>query len=125
MPLRGNLSSIKGALKALPRTIAADVAKRAAPALSGLTTEAFASARTVYGEARPSGVSGRTLSLVRSGATRDALRFVSIGTIVRCVLPTPWAKYLIGRYGILPNGSIPVRWSARLGALVAETKVSQ
>ena len=123
MPLRGNMGSIKGALKALPRTVAADVAKRAAPALSKLTNEAFTSNRTVYGEARPVGVSGRALSLVQTGATRDALRFVSVGSIVRCVLPTPWAKYLIGKYGVLPNGSIPVRWSARLGALVAETKV--
>ena len=67
---------------------------------------------------------GARLLLVKSGATREALRFVSIGTIVRCVLPTRWAKYLIGKYGILPNGSLPVRWAKSLKQVAAETKVT-
>jgi hypothetical protein len=125
--LKGNLASIKGmkqAIRALPVTVAADISKRAAPALTDLTQTAFNSNATVYNESRPAGVNGNSLSLVKSGATRDALRFVSVGTIVRCVLPTKWAKYLIGRYGILPNGALPVKWSARLKEIVAETKVT-
>lgn len=126
MGLKGNLSSLKGlkqTIRALPVTIAADVAKRGAPALSGEARGAFDSGQTVYGEARPAGVDGGQLTLVKSGATRDALRFVSIGTIVRCVLPTRWARFLIGKYGILPNGALPVDWSKRLAAVVADTKV--
>lgn len=125
--LKGNLSSIKGmqqTIRALPVTVAADVSRRAAPALTTLTGNAFSSNQTVYGDSRPAGVDGEALSLVKSGATRDALRFVAVGTIVRCVLPTKWARYLIGKYGILPNGALPVTWSQRLKQVVAETKVT-
>ena len=126
MGLKGNLSSLKGlkqTIRALPVTIAADVAKRAAPALTSEARDAFVSNTTVYGESRPAGVHGQPLSLVQSGATRDALRFVSIGTIVRCVLPTRWARFLIGKYAILPNGALPVGWSKSLAQEFAETKV--
>ncbi len=122
---KGSIASIKQAIRALPITIAADVAKRAAPALSVLTATAFASSRTVYDDPRPTGVDGRALTLVKSGRTRDALRFVAVGTLVRCVLPTGWAKYLIGKYGVLPNGALPVRWSARLGEVVAQTRTPE
>lgn len=123
--LKGNLASLKAlkqTIRTRPVTIAADVARRAAPAMTGLATDAFASDRTVYGEARPESTHGGSLSLVKSGATRDALRFVSIGTIVRCVLPTKWARYLIGKYGILPNGALPVAWSRKLDQVLSETK---
>ena len=124
MALKGNLSSIKGLktrLQTLPVTIAADVAKRAAPALTAATSADFSSGRTVYGEARPASVNGGSLSLVKSGATRDTLKFVAVGTIVRCVLGPKYARYLI-RYGILPNGALPVGWSRKLAQLVGETK---
>lgn len=124
MALKGNLASIKALkskLRELPKTVAIDVARRAAPAVSTLTSTAFESARTVYNDPRPSGVDGRQLTLVRSGRTRDALRFVAVGTLVRCVLPTRWARYLIGKYGVLPNGALPVQWSRRLAELTKET----
>jgi hypothetical protein len=127
MALKGNLSPLRGlkqTIRALPLTVAADVSKRAAPALTGLTQQAFGSNQTVYGDARPAGVDGQALSLVKSGATRDALRFISIGTVVRCVLPTRYAKYLIGRYGVMPSGALPAKWSAKLAQLVKDTKVS-
>lgn len=125
MGLKGSTSqssSLKRTLRTLPVTVAASVARRASPALTQFTAEAFASRQTVYGDARPSSATGAPLSLVKSGATRDALRFVTVGTIIRCVLPTRWAKYLIGKYGILPNGALPVRWSRELGKIVATTE---
>jgi len=125
MGLKGNLSSIKGLkqeIRSLPVTVAAAVARQAAPALTSLTGDAFASKQTVYGEARPAGVNGNELSLVKSGATSDALRFIAVGTIVRCVLPTKWARYLIGKYGVLPNGALPAGWSRRMSAIVHEVK---
>jgi len=126
MGLKGSLSSINGLkqkIRALPVTVAADVSRRAAPALTDLTRGAFSSGQSVYGEARPLGVNGNTLTLEKSGATRDALRFVAIGTIVRCVLPTKWARYLIGKYGVLPNGALPVGWTRRLGEIVKNTEI--
>src|SRR6187431_1600736 len=110
MALKGNLSTIKGLktrLQTLPVTIAADVAKRAAPALTAATSADFSSGRTVYGEARPASVNGGSLSLVKSGATRDALKFVAVGTIVRCVLGPKYSRYLIGKYNVLPMGALP------------------
>lgn len=125
MALKGNLSSIKGLktrLQTLPVTIAADVSKRAAPALSTLTANAFSSGRTVYEEARPASVNGGPLTLVKSGATRDALKFVAVGTIVRCVLGPKYSRYLIGKYSVLPMGALPAHWSRKLAQLVSETK---
>jgi len=116
----GKLRSFKSALQAMPRTLAADVATRAAPEMTDLTQSAFSSGQSVYGTSRPAGVDGQPLDLERTGATKAQLRFVSIGTVVRCVLGPPYAKYLI-RYGILPNGALPVAWAARLRTLVAAT----
>lgn len=126
MGLRGDISSIKRlkqSLRELPRTLAVDVATRAAPAMTGLTQEAFDGGRSVYGEARPvSKVDGHALDLEVTGATKAQLRFVPVGTVVRCVLGPKYARYLIGKYGILPNGALPASWSKRLGDLVKETK---
>jgi hypothetical protein len=126
MGLRGDLSSIKGlkaSLRALPLSVAHSVAQRAAPAMTGLTRQAHASGKSVYGEPYPKGADGRPLTLERTGATKATLRFNASGTIVRCVLGTPYAKYLIGKYGVLPNGAMPVGWTRKLQELAAETKV--
>lgn len=55
---------------------------------------------------------GRELRLVRTGATRAALRFVAVGTVIRCVLGPRYARYLVGKYRILPSGqqAVPFRW---------------
>lgn len=121
--LRGDLSTLKrmkASLRDLPRSVAHSVAQRGAPALTGLTQAAFDGGRSVYGEARPPGVSGDRLTLRKTGALEADLRFVANGTTIRCVLGPRYAKYVI-RYGILPNGAMPVSWSSRLGALVKET----
>jgi Na+/glutamate symporter len=72
----------------------------------------------VYGQTRPPSTSGQPLTLRRTGATEATLRFVAIGTIVRCVLGTPYAKYLIGNYRVLPMGRMPVQWSRDINDLV-------
>lgn len=126
MALRGDLSSLKGLkgkLKELPRSVAHDVAQRAAPALTSLTRGAFDSGKSVYGDARPQGADGRPLTLERTGATKASLKFSATGTIVRAVLGPRYAKYLIGKYSILPNGALPAAWSSKLAALVKETKL--
>lgn len=123
--LKGNLGSIKGLksrIRAMPVTVAHAVAQRAAPAMTQLTTQAFASKRNVYGEARPVGVNGQPLTLEATGATKRTLGFTANGTVLRCQLGTRWAKYLIGKYGVLPNGGLPAAWSQRLGQIVDEVK---
>ena len=126
--LRGDLDTLRRLnrrLRELPTSVAHDVAQRAAPMLTGLAREAHAARRSVYGESRPVGkTTGEMLDLEVTGKTAAALRFVANGTIVRCVLGTPYARFLIGKYGILPNGAIPAEWSARLRDLVASYKVA-
>lgn len=125
MPLRGNISQIKDfkrKLNELPKSVAHDVAQRAAPDLTQLSREAYDAGRTVYGESRPAGVNGNALTLKKTGATERDLRFVSVGTIVRCVLGPKYARYLIGKYSVLPNGALPAAWSAKLRELVLSFK---
>lgn len=125
--LRGDLSSLKklkANLRALPVSIAHDVSQRAAPAITELTLQAFESKRNVYGEARPLSTTAghHELTLHRTGAVQSALRFVANGTVLRCVIGPKYARYLIGKYGILPNGALPASWSIRLGEIVNTTK---
>ena len=123
MALRGDLSNLKrlkAHLRELPLSVAHAVAQRAAPAMTSLTQGAFSSGRSVYGEARPAGKDGRVLSLRRTGATQRELRFVSNGTLVRCVLGPKYARFLIGKYGVLPNGALPAEWSRRLAQIVQD-----
>lgn len=119
--LRGDFSSLarlKSNLRAMPLSVAHDVAQTAAPNLTDLTQRDYDSGRTVYGEVRPQGVSG-PLTLEATGATRRQLHFTATGTVVRCVLGTKWARYLIGKYSILPNGAMPVEWQKRLSELAS------
>ena len=109
-----SLSKLKSKLRTYPKTLAHNIAQKAAPALTGLTASAFGAALTVYGDARPAGVQGNALDLEETGTTRQTLKFTATGTVVRCVLGTRYARYLIGKYGILPNGSLPAEWSRAL-----------
>lgn len=125
MGLKGDPSKLKtfaAKLRALPVTLAAEVATDAAPAMTELAQGAYDGGRTVYGEARPAGVDGKPLDLEVTGATKATLQFVSIGTIIRCRLGTRWAKFLIGKYRILPNGGMPTVWRARLDTIVHSKK---
>ncbi len=125
--MRGNPASLREfgkRLRALPIKTAQAVATRVAPTLSDATRAAYSSSADVYGAARVPSVSGAPLTLVRSGATQASLRFVSIGTQVRCSLGTPYAKYLIGKYRILPNGPLPTAWGAQI-ASTAQSVISE
>lgn len=124
MSLKGDvndLRKLRDRVKSFPARVAEDVAQRTAPRLTAEVQRAFDSGQTVYGQARPDGKSG-PLSLVESGETRRALRFFQEGSRVRAALPTRWAKYLIGKYRILPMGRMPRPWSELISRLVRETK---
>jgi len=114
-----HLGHVKSALRRLPIKVAERVATEAAPALTSAAGASYDAGQTVYGTPRPLSVDGASLSLSRSGDTRATVRFVRVGTIVRCVLGTKYARYLIGKYAILPNGkaAIPEAWRQRLDAI--------
>lgn len=120
----GALSTFKKQLQALPLSLAHDVAQSSAPGLTARTRTAYASGQTVYGEPRPAGVNG-PLDLRETGTTERTLQFVANGRIVRCVLGTKYAKYLIGKYKILPNGGMPAEWSRYFAELVANAKAEK
>jgi len=127
MPTSGDFSTLnrlKKNLRAMPVSFAHDVAKRTAPRVTSLATVAFTTGRTVYDEARPKGVNGQPLTLRRTGQTEGTIRFVANGRIVRCVLGTRYAKFLVGKYGILPMGRIPARWQQHIAELVSQATVS-
>jgi hypothetical protein len=114
---------LRGRIKNFPLTLAVEVASKAAPDLTGLTQDAYGSGRNVYGDARPtSTVDGSPLTLDASGKTKTGLRFTSVGTVVRAVLPEKYQRFLIGKYGILPNGGLPAKWRSNLDGIVAKVK---
>ena len=73
------------------------------------------------GRRRGSYAEGGRLNLRETGATRSDVYFVAIGTLVRAQLGPKYAKYLIGKYKILPSqGPLPSRWSEALGRNMRE-----
>jgi hypothetical protein len=120
--MAATIKDLKAKIKALPVTLAAEVAKQGAPLMTQLTDQAFDGGRTVYDDARPLGVDGQALSLKKSGRTRSQMRFERVGTRIRCVLPSKYARYLIGKYSILPNGALPVHWARALTEIVKKVR---
>lgn len=129
----GNLVTLKGTsirdfktrLKALPLSVAHEISQQAAPMLTAFLQEANAARVNVYGDPYPRSLDdrrdGEQLTLVATGTTRRQLRFVVDGTLIRCALGPRYAKYLIGKYKILPIGdrtSMPVNWLRALDELV-------
>jgi len=111
-------SEMRDFIRGLPLYLAHVVARESAPKITVDAGAAYDGGRTVYGDARPLSKAGEPLSLVQSTATRKTVRFVADGRIIRCALGTPYAKYLIGKYKILPvgNGPMPVAWKRKLQA---------
>jgi hypothetical protein len=114
-----SINSLKKALRNLPITATARIAARAAPAMSTLAQDAHASGKTVYDRPRPLGVDGDEISLERTGATRRALNFIATGRDIRTAALPRYAKYLIGKYDLLPNGPLPASWRERLQEIAA------
>ena len=121
---KGNqaLSTLKAKLRALPVSLAHKAAQRVGPALRAFTAESFDAGRTVYGEDRPKGKDGQKLDLEESGATKRTLSYGTQGRVVRVALGTPHAKFLIGKYRILPNGAMPVDWHDEITSIVHTVK---
>lgn len=112
-----NLRALNKELKKVSEVVAIRVARRCAGALNYVVRASFDSSQTVYDDHRPLGKRGNELTLVKSGSVRGAIGFVSDGTSkIRAVLAQRYAKYLVGKYRILPIGgaTIPFKWQVIL-----------
>jgi hypothetical protein len=128
MALKGDVRSLralKGALRKLPITASARIAARAAPDVTVFAGEAYDAGRTVYGATRPRGVDGRELDLSRTGASREAMRFIATGRDIRTGPLPRYTKYLIGKYDVLPNGPLPTAWRERLHEIAARVLLDE
>ena len=118
-----SLAALRTAIKDLPLTMRSAVAKDAAGYLDIEVRAAYDAGRTVYDTPRPRAkgkdTAGQSLTLVKSKKTRENIGVKEIGTIVRAALGTPYAKYLIGKYQVLPQ-TLPASWQAYLNNLVRE-----
>jgi hypothetical protein len=118
-----SMAGLAGSLRGMAAAIAVGSAVRATPALTALLRKNHGVSRNVYGDLYPaSKLDGHQLDLKASGATEAGLNFQRIGSIVRCALPTPYAKYLVGKYKILPNGGIPVEFKRIIDSIVPEVE---
>lgn len=108
----------------MPVSLSHAVAARVAPELTTQAQASYDSGRTVYGAPRPvSLVDGRPLTLVETGAVRRDMKFNASGTRVTVTIGPSYARYLIGKYGILPSGDradIPAPWVAAIDRIVRE-----
>jgi len=126
MALKGNVNDLRKLtqrLKKAPVELARAVAAQAAPPLTTLSQSAYDAGQTVYGNPRPLGKDGKPLDLVRTGATRSYMKFVTTGTIIRCRIGPDYSRFLIGKYRILPMGEMPVKWATTMANIVAVQKV--
>ena len=115
-----NLPRFREALSKIPATIATRAAKHGAIAITALARDAFDAGVTPYGKQRPEGggkyVPAHFASVYRTGSLRAAMGFTSghKGKLlfIRATLGVPYAKYMIGRFWLLPFGNmrIPRSW---------------
>ena len=121
---RGDWDSL---LDALPDSLAHVVAQRGGPLLTRMMRAGFLKRESVSGKPWPRNRDGSSPTLRDTGKTYRQVEFVVSGTIIRCRLGTPYAKYLIARYGILPTNSrpMPPTWARQMGMLVARVTSEQ
>lgn len=118
-----SLRDFKARLQRMPVEVATEIARQAAPILTAMARASWDRGDNVYGDARPPGVDGNPLSLVATGDTKRTLSFKANGRIIRAELGPKYAKYLIGKYKILPIGdrtAMPLAWRRALDELARE-----
>jgi hypothetical protein len=121
-PNTKTLRKLAKSLRDKPVVAQQNIASRVAPVITAMAGSSYDGGQTVYGDARPTGVNGNALDLVVTGKTRSTVVFKAIGTIVRAVLGTKYARYLIGKYRILPigNAAMPFSWQSRIRTIANE-----
>jgi hypothetical protein len=117
--VRGNpqtLREFSKRLRQLPIVLGERIARKAAPVIQAKIQEAYHSGTDVYGVARPAGKSG-SLDLVQTSATVGSIGVAALGTKIRSKLGPRYAKYIVGKYRVLPMGAIPVSWQEELARI--------
>ncbi len=79
---------------------------------------------SAYGDPNPVGVNGQQLTLKETGALDAALQFTATGSRLATGTLPRYARYLIGKYRVLPigNTAMPEAWRKRLEQLVRTYK---
>ena len=108
MSSTASLRAFAAKLRALPLVVGHRVAKAAAPILTSLVLETSRSSEDAYGAAWAPGESGQVVTLRKSGALLDGVRYVAIGTRLRLALTTRYAKYQVGRRPVAPKQGEPL-----------------
>jgi len=114
------LHNMRKALEKLPETVAQRVAQRSATALTAKAQAAYDGGRNVYGEARKRGEDGQELDLVETTTVRRHVKFEANGRVLRAVLPTRYAPYLVGKFRVLPMGEMPNDWAKTIEKIADE-----
>ena len=108
-----SIRAIKQRLDDTRIEVATEVARQSVGAVNAIARSDFASGRNCYGEARALGRNGNVVSLHDTGRLGREFGFEQIGTSLRMEIAIPYAKYMVGRFEILPIGdrsAIPIRW---------------
>ena len=103
MSSTANLKTFAASLRELPRVVGHRVAAACAPVLTSLVLETSRSSADAYGAAWAPGESGQVVTLRKSGALLDGVRYVAIGQKLRLALTTKYAKYQVGRRPVTPR----------------------
>lgn len=110
-------------LRRLPTTVAIQVAKTAAPAITALAKSSFDSGTTPYGVPwAPSKVTGKRVALRKTGDLERHTVYVPIGTKLRVSLGVPYAKFQIGKRPVFPrqDSILPPDYSATLARIAVD-----
>ena len=103
MSSTANLKEFAASLRELPRVVGHRVAAACAPVLTALVVDTSDASADAYGAAWAPGADGQTITLRRSGALLNGVRYVAIGSRLRLALPTKYAKYQVGRRPVTPR----------------------
>ncbi len=108
MKSTASLRKFADSLRALPRVVGARVAQAVAPILTRLALETARASEDAYGVGWAPGVDGGVLTLRKSGALLDGIRYVAIGDRVRLALTNRYAKYQVGPRPVAPPFGAPL-----------------
>lgn len=117
-----SLEKFAQSLRELPRVIAVEVAKAAAPAITEKAASTFAAGEDAYGVSWVDKKDGEPATLVDTGALRSGLRYIAVGEKLRCQLGVSYAKYQIGRRPVFPRrgSALPKAYTDALSAVTSE-----